>query len=840
MRVPKELFRDALYENHAGIILLDAQQRVVFWNRWMSNHSGFDDHQVLGKTLAEIYPETDLGRLKKGIVQAIEHGQSSILSYSLNRTPLPLTLDPHQADAKRVEQTTVIKRLHQEGGERYGFVKIVDVTAAVARETLLQERSEQLRQLAERHRDGEAMARAVIENIRDALVTVDNAGNIIDLNRAAHALFGYSDEAILGKPLRSLLVGVDDQFTGPIDFANTEVECVTAHGGVFAAELKASDIEGDERGRRIIVIRDLTERKRFEDAIFEEKEFAQVTLQALKEAVITTDARGVINGCNEAATSLLGSQKSLVIGRALSELLVFEKTTHRHMVRVALTEALEQGVNTELEGDPELVARNGVSVKIAGCVAALRGQENRIIGSVAVLQDVSAERHMQAVLSYQASHDELTELINRREFERRLESLVHRNDRKSQSILLFLDLDQFKLINDACGHYAGDKLLRQLTGIMQMQVRQADTFARLGGDEFAVLLPGCDQAVGQRIAESLRDAVRQFRFQWANSYYGVGVSIGLVVIDDHWHSVVDLMSAADSACYIAKESGRDQVVVYQPAGDKEQRRRGEISQAARIRESLERNRFRLFCQPIVPLSGRIENNWGIEILVRMVDEEGHLIPPGVFIPAAERYDLMSYIDRWVVEAVCRHWQARPEDFRDLDKIAINLSGLSIANEEFLQFLIQRIGASALPWNKVCLEITETAAVNSIEKAQHLIAELSGRGCRFALDDFGSGLSSFAYLKNLPVDYLKIDGTFVRDMLNDPMDSAMVHSISSIGRSLGLKTIAEFVEDTAIMAALREADVDFAQGYGICRPMPLDELAGWSPTEVEDRAYDQTA
>lgn len=833
MNPPESLIRSALYESHAGVILLDEHRRVVFWNRWMADHSGTSSEHACHKTLDSLYPEANLSRLLMRVAGAIDNGHTSLLSNSLNRTPLPLYANPKDPTESPIEQMIVIKPLLSEDSKRYAFIKIIDVTRAAAREALLRKQSEELRDLAEVHRRGEATARAVIENISDALVTLNRQGRIVDLNKAAHRLFRYEDDRILGEPFQMLLARhAQDESVLCGDCSDIEVDCVDAAGNEFPAELTSSRIDDDDLDHTIVLIRDTTERKRYEEEIFEEKEFAQVTLNAMKEAVVTTDERGFVNGSNAAATGLLEVASMRLVGRPLASLLNLLDAEHQASFEAAIDKALIDGKRTDLDDSSELQLDGGKVIKIAGTVTPMHSKSGAIIGSVTVLQDVSAERHMQEILSYQATHDELTELINRREFERRLDQVVKHVASKPHSVLLFLDLDQFKLINDTCGHAAGDQLLCQLTSIMKLQVRQSDTFARLGGDEFAVLLPGCEMSVGLRIANTLRDEVKQYRFHWNNASYGVGVSIGLVAIDESWSNIADVMTAADSACYMAKENGRDQVVVYQPTGDKEIQRKGEISQAARIRESLEKNRFKLYCQPIMPLTNAGQGGCGIEILIRMIDDDGKMVMPGAFIPAAERYDLMTYVDRWVIEAVCSHWQERPQDFDNLDKIAINLSGLSIANDEFHEFVIDRISSVDLPWDKVCWEITETAAVASIEKAQRLIAELAGRGCRFALDDFGSGLSSFAYLKNLPVDYLKIDGAFVRDMLTDPMDAAMVRSISDIGQALGLRTIAEFVEDQAMLGVLRNAGVHFAQGYGICRPMPLNELSDWLPNATQ--------
>jgi diguanylate cyclase (GGDEF)-like protein len=434
---------------------------------------------------------------------------------------------------------------------------------------------------------------------------------------------------------------------------------------------------------------------------------------------------------------------------------------------------------------------------------------------------------MQDMLTFQASHDELTGLINRREFERRLEDvLIRTRFEECQSVLLYMDLDQFNVVNDTCGHIAGDLLLRQVTSLLKLQIRNTDTLARLGGDEFAVLLPGCQLDTAQRIAEDLRATVSEYRFNWDNRNFCIGVSIGLVAIDKSWQQLDHIMGAADSACYIAKENGRNQVAVYHSGGEEEERRHGEMVWASRIRESLEKNRFHLYCQPIVPVDKNVSERFSIEILVRMLDDNEKLIPPMAFIPAAERYDLMTYIDRWVVTNVARMLKEQKSLFGNVEKCAINLSGQSLANEKFLGFVVKEIETAKIPWDKICFEITETAAVANIGVAQQFISVLSGKGCKFSLDDFGSGLSSFAYLKHLRVDFLKIDGAFVKNMLNDPIDAAMVRSISDVARAMNLRTIAEFVEDDDTLDALREMSVHYAQGYGICPPFPIEELANY--------------
>lgn len=679
-------------------------------------------------------------------------------------------------------------------------------------------------------------ANAILEHINEALITLDAGMNILDLNRAAHDMFGYQDEEIIGQPFLKL-VALGDMDCDVAEMTNRpEFLCDAIHksGNTFPGEFVLSPIHDEDLVHHIVIVRDLSTRKAIENALHREKELAQITLHSIAEAVLTTDANGVINSANSASADLLGSTEEDLVGRPLTDKLVLDNLDQRRELRKALKDALEYGVSTELNDSASLAGKSGEEVAIAGLISPLRDSDGKNIGSVIVLQNVTNERRMQELLSHQATHDELTGLANRREFERRLQEqlrIIKTNHIAGAALLL--DLDRFKIVNDTCGHAAGDLLLRQLTQLMSVQIRSSDTLARIGGDEFAVLLPSCDDKSAGRVAESLRQTVAEYRFRWENRNFALGVSIGIVNLDMEWSSVAEVISAADSACLMAKEAGRDRVITYRKAGEEEQKRRGEIEWAARIRESLELNRFRLYCQPIVPISPD-NDRWSVEVLVRMVDAEGNMVPPMAFIPAAERYDEMTYIDRWVVENTIKQWDADPETFNAMDKCNINLSGQSLANEAFLDFVIELIENHKVPWEKVCFEITETAVVANLEIARAFIEELSGRGCRFALDDFGSGLSSFAYLKHLPVHFLKIDGVFVKDILNDKIDAAMVESIAQIGHAMDLETIAEFVENDEVIAALNKSNVDYAQGFGVCRPFPLEELGDYIAKQTQKK------
>jgi len=425
-------------------------------------------------------------------------------------------------------------------------------------------------------------------------------------------------------------------------------------------------------------------------------------------------------------------------------------------------------------------------------------------------------------LIYQAKHDALTGLVNRREFEHRVERLlVTVKQDKDEHALCFMDLDQFKVVNDTCGHVAGDELLRQLGSVLQNTVRHRDTLARLGGDEFGVLMEHCSLDDAHRVAISLQKAIQSYQFLWEERSFKVGVSMGLVPITSVTINLTELLKDADAACYMAKDKGRNCIHLYHTEDTEIAQRHGEMQWVVKINQALEEDMFCLYAQAIVPLDGSAEQHY--ELLLRMVDSKGKIIPPGAFLPAAERYDLIEKLDTWVIENAFSLLTANPLFLKQVHFISINLSGQSLAKQEFLTFIISELDKSGIDAEKICFEITETSAISNLNSARKFISTLKGLGCQFALDDFGSGLSSFAYLKNLPVDYLKIDGMFVKDIVDDPIDHAMVKSINEIGHVMGMQTIAEFVENDEIKAMLREIGVDYAQGYGIGKPQPFDEL-----------------
>ncbi len=452
--------------------------------------------------------------------------------------------------------------------------------------------------------------------------------------------------------------------------------------------------------------------------------------------------------------------------------------------------------------------------------------ENRQNNFLLVCEDVTETRLLSEKIEYQARHDALTGLVNRSEFDGILQQAVQETSKgELEHALCYLDLDQFKVVNDTSGHMAGDELLRQLGDILRVHIRKGDVLARLGGDEFGVLMNDCSLEEAFHACEKLRNVIRDFQFAWEDRSFSVGVSIGISSINSCTGNAVDSLKEADAACYAAKEKGRNRVHVFRFDDEELALRQGEMQWVEKIKQGLDENRFVLYGQLIVPVfeDPKKQDSLHFETLVRYLDEQGNIIPPGAFLPAAERYNLATALDKWVIAHLFEWLQNHPECLDKLAVCSVNLSGLSLADETMLNFITETFEHYSIPTAKICFEITETAAIGSLNNATKFIQHLRGMGCSFSLDDFGSGLSSFAYLKNLPVDYLKIDGLFVKDILDDKVDLAMVRSINEVGHVMGKKTIAEFVENKQIFDLLNELGVDYAQGYGIAKPVPLDEL-----------------
>ena len=558
-----------------------------------------------------------------------------------------------------------------------------------------------------------------------------------------------------------------------------------------------------------------------------EREKAVVTLESIADGVISLDLAGVINYANAAAQRMLARRGETLVGRRWRE--VFNLQSESNTDKVFDLESYLRDSNPDLISDPVLIAHDGSEKAVHFSAAAIH-HEGEYAGAVITFRDVHKERELRRRLAWKASRDDLTGLLNRSEFRRTVEVVIDAlDDESTHHCLLYIDLDEFKVVNDTCGHKAGDDLLRQVSASLLSQLRETDVISRLGGDEFGVLLRNCPLERGVSVANELVELVHDTRFNFNDKVFHVGASIGLVSVTSHTRNLEDLMASVDAACYAAKEAGRNRVYVGQVDSEKISYRMEELRQASHIRHALKENRLMLYQQPIVNLHAP-EEILHAEVLVRMIDEDGLLVVPGAFIPIAERHGLMQDVDRWIIRHLfelegetLRSWQRPSGAIEGQSRFiySINLSGASLTDPGFLEFVQGELKKHRIPAGAIAFEITETQVITHLDRAAELISALREFGCSFLLDDFGSGMSSFGYLKSLPVDYLKIDGSFVQDIINDPIDRSMVNMINEIGHIMGLETIAEYVENQEILEELRDMGVDMAQGFGIAEPHPME-------------------
>ncbi|ASG20517.1 EAL domain-containing protein [Nitrospirillum viridazoti] len=560
--------------------------------------------------------------------------------------------------------------------------------------------------------------------------------------------------------------------------------------------------------------------------LFHQKERLLVTLNAIGDGVITTDDRGLVNFINPAATEMTGWSQADACGQPSTTVMdLRDAETGAHLAS-PLEAALMTGKSVGLSANCALMDRSGGNRLVEDSVALIRDRDAKVIGAVMVFHDVSVARQLAAEMTYQATHDSLTGLFNRLEFERRLGKAIAAAETDPRpSVLAYLDLDQFKIINDICGHAAGDETLRQVAKLLRGPLRSSDCLARLGGDEFGVLLEGCPLDAATRVVEAMKKQINDFHFVWGDRVFPIGVSVGLVSFGGGDERLTlelnEILRLADSACYTAKEAGRNGIHTYEPDDALLTKIHDEMDWYGRIHRALQDDSFVLYAQPIVALGQTEPFGRHVEILLRLRDTGGKIVPPMAFLPAAERYGLMRNIDRWVIRtafaAIAESGQLEGSLF------AINLSGCSLNDESILRFIDHQLDFWQIRPEAICFEITETSAISNMLTASAFIAMLRARGCRFALDDFGSGMASFAYLKHFQVDYLKIDGSFVKDMVNNPVDAAMVQAINGIGHVMGIQTIAEYVENDDISRLLAAVGIDYGQGYGLGRPVPLEAL-----------------
>ena len=653
------------------------------------------------------------------------------------------------------------------------------------------------------------------------LLANDSAANLIGLE--PDQLEGR-DVADLVKPAYRALFRktMADRLAGESAPRRLEIQLIDGAERGLWVEAQSSLIEYRGNNAILTIARDVSYRKSLEVSLSRSKRQAQYTLESISEGVITTDNQGRIDYMNRAAESMTGANRDNASGHKLGELFSLIDEADRRPLGDPVERCLSMRRRVNMGRRALLVSGDGEhehSVEITA--SPVRGPANSISGTVVVFHDVSEIRGLTRQMSYQATHDALTGLINRREFERRLqEALDSAHAEEGVHIIFYMDLDRFKAVNDSCGHLAGDNMLREVAALIKDQVRDSDFVGRLGGDEFGTLLIGCPIDKARQIATDICNAVADYRFVWQDKIFNIGISIGLVEITHASVALQDILSAADSACYVAKQRGRGQVHVYSARDEAIARERGDIQWLRQLQEALHESKFELAMQPILATGAGNDSGPAAEVLIRMPDEHGRHANSADFLRSAERYQMMPQIDRWVVNAALAAINSGEIKLASRRSCAINISGQTLGDEGFLGFVVEALDHSGVSPSSICFEVTESAISSNVQHAQRFIEVLHGIGCEFALDDFGSGLGSFSSLKHLPVDYLKIDGTYTRNLSSDPVNQEMVAAMIKLARTMEFRVVAEQVEEQEDFDWLRGVGIDFVQGNFVDPPTTL--------------------
>ncbi|MGA2189269.1 MAG: EAL domain-containing protein [Steroidobacteraceae bacterium] len=681
----------------------------------------------------------------------------------------------------------------------------------------------------------EQLFQRLVETVHHAVLV--HRKHIMFANSRFLTLLGLNATEVIGRPL-SDFVGpeyvelVDNNLQRRLSSQPAaeryEVELIGAHGEVTRVELSSTLIDGSGDPALLLTALEMLPEASTSTILPALRPRAVATLDAMGESVITVEAGGRIDYINNAAATLLGQRVDQVVGKSFPDVAALVDEADRHSLGDPVRMALASGGRVSMGRRAVLVPTNGAAERsVELSVTPLKSDGGEILGLVLVLHDTSELRGITRQMTYQASHDALTGLVNRREFERRLqEAMDSAQTGDAAHALCYLDLDRFKVVNDTCGHTAGDNMLREVASIIKEAVRDSDTVGRIGGDEFALLLVGCPLEKARQIADDVVHSVSDYRFVWKDKIFNIGVSVGLVEIGRGGGAIEDLMNSADSACYVAKKQGGLHVHVYSAREEANARHSGEIHWLQKLQGALRDNKFELYYQPIVHAQVGGVRGPALEVFVRMEGENGQpATPPSEFIRAAERYRLMPYVDRWVVQTVLSALGRGGMKLPAGRSVAINIAGQTLADTEFLEFVVDCFDHTGASPSDICLEVTENSVVANLDHARRFIAVLHGMGCEFALDDYGSGLSSFSTLRTLPMDYLKIDGTFIRNLGEDTVNQAMVAAMIELSHSLNFRVVAEQVEDQMSLDAARSMGIDFVQGFVIGRPQPLSVTPG---------------
>jgi diguanylate cyclase (GGDEF)-like protein/PAS domain S-box-containing protein len=654
---------------------------------------------------------------------------------------------------------------------------------------------------------------------------------ILLANESAASLVGLEPAQLVGREIADLVKPayralfrktVAKRLAGENAPRRIEMQLINGNQAGLWVEAQSSNI--DFRGHTVIltVARDVSHRKSLEVSLSRSKRQAQYTLESISEGVITTDNDGRIDYMNLAAESLIGTNRDDASGHRIGELFKLVDDADRRPLGDPVERCLAMRRRVNMGRRAVLVTIDGEHEHSVELTASpVRGPSNSISGTVVVFHDVSELRGLTRKMSYQATHDPLTGLINRREFERRLdEAMDTAHAEEAVHMLFYMDLDRFKAVNDSCGHMAGDNMLREVAALIKDQVRDSDYVGRLGGDEFGALLIGCPIAKARQIATDICHAIADYRFVWKDKIFNIGISIGLVEISHASGTLQDIMSAADSACYVAKQQGRGQVHVYSARDEAVARERGDIQWLRQLQTALHEDSFELAVQPIIAMRGKTDSGPAVEVLIRLNDGRSRSTESAEFLRPAERYQMMPQIDRWVINASLAAISGGEIKLAGHRSCAINLSGQTLGDEAFLGFVVDALDRTGVSPSSICFEVTEAAILSNVQQAQRFIEVLHGIGCGFSLDDFGSGLGSFSSLKHLPIDYLKIDGTYTRNLQTDLVNQEMVAAMIKLARTMEFQIVAEQVEHQEDFDWLRDVGVDFVQGHFIEAPAML--------------------
>ncbi len=824
----------AMVEDQTDLVaLVDADGRLVYANKALADIVGEKPDTLVGRSLLDHVVDADRGALRGQLRLARERGIAVVGEARMR----PLAGEVRCIEWKHLAVRPDAGELAR-GEGRLAFHSVGrDITDRKLLERDLLHSEQRYRSLFDHMQSGFALHEVVL----------DERGEVVDLTylavNAQHArMMGFDVDRMTGARLSDLFptrgVEADDWIATcarvALDGATLTFERYSPHYARWYAVVAYRPAPG----QFATIVDDITDRRAAQEEIEAQHEQLQVTLHSIGDAVITTDNGGRVQYLNPVAERLTGWSDAQARDRPLEDVYrTFDDGTRQPLPN-PVTPCLATPVadlllamSLDLPKAPPsgeaplatLASRDGTEAGVEQTVAPICAADGRVLGAVLVFRDVTDRRRMTREMSYRATHDALTGLVNRTDFESRLHHalrLAHADG--SAHALMFIDLDQFKLVNDACGHAAGDQLLRQVAALLKQCVRARDTLARLGGDEFGVILQFCSIEQAQKVAQQICDRMDEYRFAHDDRRFRIGTSIGLVPLDNRWPTAASAMQAADAACYAAKEAGRNRVHVWFDADQNLRLRHGEMQWVARLEQAIDENRFELFAQRIQPI--RAENR-GLhcEVLLRLRGPEGQLVQPGAFLPAAERFHMATRIDRWVVRTVVEWMARRRDDLAHVDTIAVNLSGQSIGDPAFLRQVAEVVDGAQFDHRKLCFEVTETAAIINMADATAFVDAMRQHGIRFALDDFGAGASGFSYLKTMKVDYLKIDGQFIRDLQSDPLDRATVRCFRDVAAELGTQTIAEFVENEETAALLREIGIDYGQGYLYHRPEPIDTV-----------------